>query len=302
MPADPQITRRTLIRTAAAGGTAASAAAACRVRSADQARHAHPQARQPPLPTSAGRHAEHGPDQARRRADHGEPLVRQHPRDGALRGARRHHVDGLSRHRNQIADFDRDAAGHKCPRSTPTPCELHAVRARPGTRATSPTTTASTTALSRRADQVAMRYWISATFRSPTRSSGFPIGQRFFCSTLCQTYPNRRFFFAGTASGSIDDKAYALTTPAANGTIFDRLDAHHINWGVYYEEIASPLILPNFRNNTSQTARTFRSTSSTPTRPRASSPRSRSSIPTTPPPQRRTRRTSRSASSSSPGS
>ena len=31
----------------------------------------------------------------------------------------------------------------------------------------------------------------------------FPLGQRFFCSVLAQTYPNRRFLFTGTASGTI---------------------------------------------------------------------------------------------------
>jgi phospholipase C len=84
----------------------------------------------------------------------------------------------------------------------------------------------------------------------------FPLGQRYFCSVLAQTFPNRRFLFAGTASGSIDDKTYALTTNAANGTIFDRLDAHSIDWRVYFQNVASPLILPNFRNNPSQLART----------------------------------------------
>ena len=32
--------------------------------------------------------------------------------------------------------------------------------------------------------------------------------------------------------------------PAANGTIFDRLDAHHIDWAVYYQDAPSPVIVP----------------------------------------------------------
>ncbi len=98
-----------------------------------------------------------------------------------------------------------------------------------------------------------MRFWDQADLPfTYSLVKHFPIGQRFFCSTLCQTYPNRRFFFAGTASGAINDKAYALLTPAANGTIFDRLDAHHIRWRVYADPLASDLILPNVRNNKSQ--------------------------------------------------
>ena len=34
-------------------------------------------------------------------------------------------------------------------------------------------------------------------------ASTFPVGERYFCSVLAQTYPNRRFLFTGTASGTI---------------------------------------------------------------------------------------------------
>jgi phospholipase C len=73
----------------------------------------------------------------------------------------------------------------------------------------------------------------------------FPIGQRYFCSTLCQTYPNRRFFFTGTASGLISTNL-TLTNqiPAANGSIFDRLDAHRIDYAVYYGDLPSWAIVP----------------------------------------------------------
>jgi phospholipase C len=72
----------------------------------------------------------------------------------------------------------------------------------------------------------------------------FPIGQRYFCSTLCQTYPNRRFFFCGTASGLIATDGKTFSTHAANGTIFDRLDAHGISSAVYYQNLPSPAIVP----------------------------------------------------------
>ncbi len=63
---------------------------------------------------------------------------------------------------------------------------------------------------------------------------------------LAQTYPNRRFLFTGTASGLTATNSQTFTTPAANGTIFDRLDQHQISWGVYYQNAPSPLIVPGF--------------------------------------------------------
>jgi phospholipase C len=86
-------------------------------------------------------------------------------------------------------------------------------------------------------------------------ASQFPISERYFASTLCQTEPNRRFLFAGTASGVISDQAQTFTVAAANGTIFDRLDAAKISWLDYYDNAPSPFYLPNVRNNPLQAAR-----------------------------------------------
>jgi len=72
----------------------------------------------------------------------------------------------------------------------------------------------------------------------------FLIGQRYVCSVLAQTYPNRRFLFTGSSSGSVDDKQDALVTPAPNGTLWDRFDAHHINWQIYSQGSPSALIVP----------------------------------------------------------
>jgi phospholipase C len=83
----------------------------------------------------------------------------------------------------------------------------------------------------------------------------FPISERYFCSTLGQTEPNRRFLFAGTASGTISDSGPTFSIPAANGTIFDRLDAARVNWLVYFDSLPSPFYFPNVRNNPQQVAR-----------------------------------------------
>jgi phospholipase C len=73
----------------------------------------------------------------------------------------------------------------------------------------------------------------------------FPVCDRFFCSTLAQTYPNRRFLIAGTAAGIISTSTDSLLAPPPpNGTIFDRLDAHHISWLNYYNDLPSVAVIP----------------------------------------------------------
>jgi phospholipase C len=74
----------------------------------------------------------------------------------------------------------------------------------------------------------------------------FPVGNRYFCSVLAQTYPNRRFLFCGTSSGLVATDSQTFSIKAANGTIFDRLDQHHIGWASYYQEVPSALIVPGW--------------------------------------------------------
>jgi phospholipase C len=73
----------------------------------------------------------------------------------------------------------------------------------------------------------------------------FPIADRWFCSVLGQTDPNRRYVIAGTSAGMTDDVSLPptagslsqdllLATPA-RGTIFDRLNAQGISWTDYTE-------------------------------------------------------------------
>ncbi len=61
----------------------------------------------------------------------------------------------------------------------------------------------------------------------------FPLCDRYFCSVLAQTYPNRRFLLSGTAFGLIATDDTSITGIPPNGTIFDRLDAHNISWASY---------------------------------------------------------------------
>jgi phospholipase C len=74
----------------------------------------------------------------------------------------------------------------------------------------------------------------------------FTVGNRWFCSAPCQTYPNRRFLMAGTAYGDITTSVDTLTfTPPPNGTIFDRLQAYGVSWKNYYTDVPQTAIIPS---------------------------------------------------------
>jgi phospholipase C len=72
-------------------------------------------------------------------------------------------------------------------------------------------------------------------------ASAFPIADRWFCSLLGQTDPNRRYLIAGTSAGltdDIDSLEVVLDPPRdlpspKNGTIFQSLSKHHITWTDY---------------------------------------------------------------------
>ncbi|MHB8328496.1 MAG: alkaline phosphatase family protein [Acidimicrobiales bacterium] len=108
---------------------------------------------------------------------------------------------------------------------------------------------------------VAMGYWDgSALPFTYSLAETFCIGDRWFCSMLGQTDPNRRYLIAGTSSGMTDDfnlytsgpglssngqggdlypaslEQLALLAAPANGTIFDRLSAFGISWADYNDD------------------------------------------------------------------
>ena len=98
----------------------------------------------------------------------------------------------------------------------------------------------------------AMSFWDRSFLpTSYSLAQHYPIGERYFCSTLAQTYPNRRFLFCGTASGITATNNYTFQVPAANGTVFNQLLEHNISWLNYVEPKngaleGSPLIVPEF--------------------------------------------------------
>ena len=159
----------------------------------------------------------------------------------------RAHVDGLTRRHGRITNVNRDAAGRRVyARRAASPCQLKAVPSQAWNASHTAYAGGRNSGFVKASGAVAMEYWerhaLPFTY---SLARHFPIGERYFCSVLAQTFPNRRFFFAGTSSGTINDHPVpALTAPAANGTIWDRLDAHHVNWAVYYENQPTLEIIP----------------------------------------------------------
>ena len=87
----------------------------------------------------------------------------------------------------------------------------------------------------------ALGYWDDATLPFYySLAATFPVCDRYFSSTLCQTYPNRVFAMAGTAAGLISTDTPPPTVTPANGHIFDVLSHYGIGWADYYAELPSP--------------------------------------------------------------
>jgi phospholipase C len=76
-------------------------------------------------------------------------------------------------------------------------------------------------------------------------ASVFPIADRYFCSLLGPTFPNRRYLMAATSIGMINDTVPGPTDYPPNGTIFDRLHDAAVPWRDYFSltSIASQLAL-----------------------------------------------------------
>ncbi|HUI04566.1 MAG TPA: alkaline phosphatase family protein, partial [Acidimicrobiales bacterium] len=74
----------------------------------------------------------------------------------------------------------------------------------------------------------------------------FPLCDRWFCSTMAQTDPNRRFLMAASSFGLVDDSfpASALHSnrPQGFGTVFEMLDHYGISWRNYYANLPSALL------------------------------------------------------------
>ncbi len=71
----------------------------------------------------------------------------------------------------------------------------------------------------------------------------FPVADRWFCSCLGPTFPNRRFLISGTAHGLIDDLPFCMVDYPPAGTIFDLLDRFGISWVNYHNVTPVKILL-----------------------------------------------------------
>jgi len=72
----------------------------------------------------------------------------------------------------------------------------------------------------------------------------FTLANRWFCSVPAQTYPNRRFLMAATASGIISTDINNITTNyPPNGTIWDRLSSYNISWRNYWSDAPTTAVM-----------------------------------------------------------
>jgi phospholipase C len=73
----------------------------------------------------------------------------------------------------------------------------------------------------------------------------FCVGNRSFCSTQGQTYPNRRYLYAATSEGLVSTTSATFSLPApANGTIMDRMTKYGITWKDYASDLPALAIIP----------------------------------------------------------
>ncbi|HYR97199.1 MAG TPA: alkaline phosphatase family protein [Candidatus Binatus sp.] len=78
----------------------------------------------------------------------------------------------------------------------------------------------------------------------------FATGDRYFCSALTQTFPNRFYLLAATSFGHIRNDFPTSPTDfaPAGGTIFERLDQAGVTWKIYYSQLAFANLFAYVRN------------------------------------------------------
>jgi phospholipase C len=95
-------------------------------------------------------------------------------------------------------------------------------------------------------DTEAMGYWDESDIPFYySLAKTFCVGNRSYCSATAQTYPNRRFLYAGTAQGLISSSASTFTMPApANGSLMDMMSKYGVSWRNYFTDLPATAIVP----------------------------------------------------------
>jgi phospholipase C len=81
---------------------------------------------------------------------------------------------------------------------------------------------------------VGMTYWTEQDlpfYHGLART--FPLADRWFCSVLGPTFPNRRFLISGTANGLMDDLPVNIVDRPRAGTVMETLTRNRISWTNY---------------------------------------------------------------------
>ncbi|MGI8610539.1 MAG: alkaline phosphatase family protein [Candidatus Dormibacteria bacterium] len=97
----------------------------------------------------------------------------------------------------------------------------------------------------REGGEAAMQYWDDQHLLGFLYSlaSYFPVGDRYFSSTLAPTYPNRVFALTGSAGGITSTDTPPPDVIPPNGRIFDVLETYGVSWGDYFTDLPSAGLL-----------------------------------------------------------
>ena len=97
----------------------------------------------------------------------------------------------------------------------------------------------------REGGEAAMQYWDDQHLLGFLYSlaSYFPVGDRYFSSTLAPTYPNRVFALTGSAGGITSTDTPPPDVFPPNGRIFDILECYGMSWADYYCDLPSAGLL-----------------------------------------------------------
>lgn len=77
----------------------------------------------------------------------------------------------------------------------------------------------------------------------------FAMGDRYFCSLLSQTFPNRFYLVAGSSFGHIRNDLPTVATDFDQPTIFKLLDDAGVSWKIYAAQISENLVFAYVRNH-----------------------------------------------------
>ncbi|HWE65836.1 MAG TPA: alkaline phosphatase family protein [Acidimicrobiales bacterium] len=96
-------------------------------------------------------------------------------------------------------------------------------------------------------DSEAMGYWDESDIPFYySMANTFCIGNRYFCSVPAQTYPNRRFLYAGSAAGMTSTSGATFSLPAPpNGSVMDNLHHHGVSFKSYFTDLPDLAIIPS---------------------------------------------------------